>query len=781
MVASSAFSTIWTVNNQNPEAADFGSMSAAIEGASNFDTIYVQPTMVAYDFAYLNKSLTIIGAGHEFVEGVGYSYIPAVSIQNGATGSSIKSIATSGIISPSNVVANGVKIIGCKILGAQAFNLNPNGSTFNDWDLRDNILIGDQASIDLSILGGYTGIYNNLIVSNGSQYTVKLPVQTAFKNNTVIYANSSDFIGVFESQSTQSGTHSVYDNIIYGINSTVVNPINGCTGCNLYDNLFYHEGFTLPEIPSNLTNQDPMFQNIDNFIFNIYNNYLWDVNLNEGSPAIGAGLGGWDWGVYGLQSQFSKYGHDYFLPRIASITNPSLSTPEDGLLTVNLNAFVGTFTPLEINTASFTTARYFIDFYTEGFQGGYDINFGGGDLIDGAFNFPIPFEAAGYGQHTLYVRMKDSNGKWSLLASVPFFVCNIEPLVVTSSGTTCQGSEMILSTNQEYLTYAWSNGGDMSSTAVTSEGTYTLTVTDEDCSTSANIFANFIDFPQPIIQQTEALCIGGFTTLFVDDIYDTYLWSNGANTSSMETVFATDHTVEVSLNGCTTTVQYTLVEYPYPNNDITASNVLCQGGTVVLSVDETIEEILWSNGSTDPSISITEPGNYSVEVVSNGCYDYGNIDIEEIVIPTTTISASGNLLSASTSGLNYQWYFNDLPIDGATIETFEAMESGLYAVEVSSNGCSLFSEEFNHIYIGVNEYNSSDVVLYPNPAANTLKVSGLSNSSMTWEILDMTGRKLMNGSALQNTIDVSSLASGYYHFAMISNGDRTVKAFSVEK
>lgn len=70
--------------------------------------------------------------------------------------------------------------------------------------------------------------------------------------------------------------------------------------------------------------------------------------------------------------------------------------------------------------------------------------------------------------------------------------------------------------------------------------------------------------------------------------------------------------------------------------------------------------------------------------------------------------------------------------------------------------------------------------VYPNPAANELYVKGLSaNGAETIEILDMTGRKLIEVSGRQK-IDISALKAGHYLLQIRNNGGRWRRMFCKE-
>jgi len=117
---------------------------------------------------------------------------------------------------------------------------------------------------------------------------------------------------------------------------------------------------------------------------------------------------------------------------------------------------------------------------------------------------------------------------------------------------------------------------------------------------------------------------------------------------------------------------------------------LCPNTT--LTLDATLPcaaEYLWTDGSTEPSITVSKPGTYGVQV-SLGCYPvYDEIKVDyfeqpDLGFPSDTVLCSGTsiLLDPGPGYLSYAWQ------DGSTDQTYTADHEGLFWVEAKNDlGC----------------------------------------------------------------------------------------------
>ena len=194
-------------------------------------------------------------------------------------------------------------------------------------------------------------------------------------------------------------------------------------------------------------------------------------------------------------------------------------------------------------------------------------------------------------------------------------------------------------------------------------------------------------------------CAGGSVTLTAPAA-SSYLWSTGETTQSISPNSTVMIDVIVTTAGCSATsapVAVTVNALPTPI--VTTNNVaICQGASATLT-SSPAAAYLWSNGSSNSSINVTTPGNYTVTVTdANGCSaTSAPLAIAVSANPTAAITAAGSttfcqgqsvVLNAATNGSTYLWS------NGATTPSITANASGIYFVTVTNAaGCSTVSNE----------------------------------------------------------------------------------------
>ncbi len=149
--------------------------------------------------------------------------------------------------------------------------------------------------------------------------------------------------------------------------------------------------------------------------------------------------------------------------------------------------------------------------------------------------------------------------------------------------------------------------------------------------------------------------------------------------------------------------------------------------------------------------------------------------------PTATVTLTGNTLSAQETGVTYQWIncSGNIPVTGETAQTFTPSASGSYAVIITNGTCSATSA-CHTVSSAELEENSMDLIaIYPNPAAHTITISGLTTSNATVSILDVKGRVLISEmtSSATITLPVHQLETGVYLINVNSNTIRGTKRF----
>jgi hypothetical protein len=130
----------------------------------------------------------------------------------------------------------------------------------------------------------------------------------------------------------------------------------------------------------------------------------------------------------------------------------------------------------------------------------------------------------------------------------------------------------------------------------------------------------------------------------------------------------------------------------------------CSSAPHKLKVSGDYTSILWSTGETTPSISITEPGVYSVTVTDeNGCTNSDKLEVQACTSPDFELSPFPVHLCSDTSsivvdvGAGYNLYDWS---DGSSGQSLEISAAGNYGVTVTdANGCKA-SKDFSVYVLG---------------------------------------------------------------------------------
>ncbi|MEQ8705901.1 MAG: gliding motility-associated C-terminal domain-containing protein [Phaeodactylibacter sp.] len=231
----------------------------------------------------------------------------------------------------------------------------------------------------------------------------------------------------------------------------------------------------------------------------------------------------------------------------------------------------------------------------------------------------------------------------------------------------------------DYDSFSWSTFEDSGQITIPGPGTYSVTVGNQGCETEA-VFTVAEDAAlPPSLDGVLNFCDGAFTSLSVSPSYTTYSWSTGGNAQTE--VVNTGGNVGVTVtdaNGCVAETSVAVTANALPDVQVTGDEEICTGSFGVLSVvnGASYTDILWNNSETDPVISVSAPGTYSVTATDlNGCVGTASFDVEEVALPNASISGmtsyctgTSTILTASPSGLSYQWS-NGVTTQNATVNT----------------------------------------------------------------------------------------------------------------
>ena len=181
--------------------------------------------------------------------------------------------------------------------------------------------------------------------------------------------------------------------------------------------------------------------------------------------------------------------------------------------------------------------------------------------------------------------------------------------------TLCDGEILTLGTSYMNSTYLWSTGDTIPFIDVTAAGTYWLLVTG-NCGSGTDTI-NFSFDPVPIVNlgADTLICIGGNIVLDVTTINASYLWNDNSVNPTLNVSQPGLFSVTVTVNNCFNSDTIEVFEpYLYLGSD----TLICSGDSITLIGTNPLSSYLWSNNSTDSTLTINQPGLYWVEL-TNRC------------------------------------------------------------------------------------------------------------------------------------------------------------------
>lgn len=271
----------------------------------------------------------------------------------------------------------------------------------------------------------------------------------------------------------------------------------------------------------------------------------------------------------------------------------------------------------------------------------------------------------------------------------------------------CIGDSLAVNAPAGYASYLWSTGATSTQIQATKGGDYWVDVTDAfGCITRSDTIT-VATLQPPIVTAIAngptSFCQGDSVELFATPGMVSYVWSNGATSSSIWVKVTGLYSVQgIDINGCAGTSNIVPVNVtPAPIVRVTpvGPSVACFGDSVTLQAPSGFISYLWTTGDTAQTIRVGITGDYAVSVTdSTGCSGTSptaratirpQVAKPAITVngATTICEGSSVMLTAPTGYASYRWS------TGATTQTIRATANGNYAVVgYDAFGCGAASD-----------------------------------------------------------------------------------------
>ena len=338
-------------------------------------------------------------------------------------------------------------------------------------------------------------------------------------------------------------------------------------------------------------------------------------------------------------------------------------------------------------------------------------------------------------------------------------------------------------------------------------------------------------------------CAGGSVTITAGG-GTSFLWSNNATTSSITATTSGTYTCQVTKNGVTqTTSAVTVAVNGLPTVSI-SQGALNNNSITISSIAEattgTISSYQWKlnnssiSGANNANHDATTTGDYTV-VVTNSLGCSGTSLSESIVIPTQQVcllTTPDGMLSESITSKSQKLKWNALPASDSLVirykpenspnysyvrmpnvgqtniiltglapntkyqwrvKTICGATSGSYSPKKNfttiSNSALISPSSYASKSIGIEDIETEELQIYPNPARENLTLSffSLAETKSTIDFIDIGGRiiKQMNPYFIDGDnelyIDTQELPNGIYFIRLVTPYQNETKRLMIEK
>ena len=243
----------------------------------------------------------------------------------------------------------------------------------------------------------------------------------------------------------------------------------------------------------------------------------------------------------------------------------------------------------------------------------------------------------------------------------------------------------------------WNTGAISSTITATQKGLYWLKVTNGCGTTSDSLF--IIGDPEPTHISDFSLCNSSPIELDAQNAGATYLWKPGNQTSRKITVSSTGQYIVVITNACGVlkdTIEVSLETTP-PVFDLGANIRICSPATQKLGKSFIGAQYLWSTGSIDSTIIVSQTGTYTL-IITNGCGSTtDNIEIKvdngvplvDLGLDKYLCAPISLLLETGSTEDIYNWTPGNI-----NTPMYVVFNAGEYIVQVS-NACGIDKDTIN--------------------------------------------------------------------------------------
>jgi hypothetical protein len=310
-----------------------------------------------------------------------------------------------------------------------------------------------------------------------------------------------------------------------------------------------------------------------------------------------------------------------------------------------------------------------------------------------------------------------------------------------------------ISCSTSYASYTWNDNSNASTLIASTEGLYSLTVTDANgCSgtTSSQITSAYVDFAIASLIMPNDGCSSG------NDQVEIQIINNGNSSISNGTL-----DLHYTLNGSTPV-----------NESYNISSAWLPSATLNYAFSQLIDLTTAGSYNLKVYLNISADNIKTNDSLTTNVTSLGYPIIDFGTINDTLSGTSPYSISPGSGFSSYNWQ------DGSSASTYNVTATGWYTVEVeNSNNCPASDSVYVWLLTSNNELEEEgNLTLFPVPVTSTLKVHLMApnTNAIQIEAVNLQGQIIYSKALKGQTeyleeIDMNGQPAGMYYFRVISN------------
>jgi len=257
----------------------------------------------------------------------------------------------------------------------------------------------------------------------------------------------------------------------------------------------------------------------------------------------------------------------------------------------------------------------------------------------------------------------------------------------------CKGQSLTFSTVNSFDSYLWSSGDVAPSITVADTGLFSITVTQGSCSATDSVHVSYIEIDSLDLGKDVVQCLGSTVHISAPAGYDSYAWSTGESTETINVLVSGSYVLDVTKHGCTSADTIAVLFQPQKTPSVQIKSdktTFCSGNTVALSIKDS------ANLGNAPSFSWTVNGvllssssaTVTIDTLTENCIVTLTAESSHGCVTSQTVSSSVALSVEKTPEVQLVTIKGDsiiCPEQHVTLQAYTNMPASVTSFEWAVN------------------------------------------------------------------------------------------------